>query len=201
MRLSPEHDDIEFLLYVRPPDNQSEWVWATPGGYVTAPDALRPGMTPLQAASARRTEDRTQRNVSDYRGVPLRVKYPISSGNTLVAGLKTTPYARFIHDADYAAEPSIDHRRLRPDQTADLAGYVSLRALAEYNPAGGVSGKNHGENPLPIWTTHFEYLVSALHALVDPENQYRFGMPDGQFAQTIEVAETLQAQFSMLQAA
>jgi hypothetical protein len=197
MRLSERQNDIEVLLYERGADNQSEAVWATPGGYVVKADTRRAGSTPLQTASARRTADRTDRNVSAYGGVPLRVKYPISSGNTIVAGLRTTPFARFIHDPDYAGDPP-----LAPSGRVERAsGYISLRALCDSNPTGGVSGANHDRHPFPVWTTHFEYITAGVGALIDPENQYRFGMNNQQFARLTEVVDDLQATYPMLAAA
>jgi len=197
MRLSKEGNDIDVLLYERPPDNQSEWVWATPGGFVIAADAQQVGATPLQAASARRTSHWAHRDVSEYSGVPLAVKYPISSGNTLVAGLATTPYARFVTNPDYRSEPIILKAHGGP---ARAAGFIGVRSLCEYNHTGGVSGANHGTNPFPIWTTHFEYLTAGLDALIDPENQYRFRMTDNQLHAVQGIVEDLQATYQMLQA-
>jgi hypothetical protein len=198
MRLSQDGSDIETLLYARPADNQSEQVWATPGGYVVKAD-VRPDITPLQAASARRTFDRTGRDVLRLLGVPLRVKYPISSGNTLVAGLATKPYARFEAAPDYRRDPALALRTPARERAAGIAGFISLRALCESNPNGGVSGKNHGDNPFPIWTTHFEYVVAGLEAFTDAENRHRFGMSPAQFARIGEIAAELQAEFPMLQ--
>lgn len=199
LRLSPDHDDIEALLYRRGADNQSEWVWATPGGFVVKSDTLRPGMTPLQAASARRTAYWAERHVTMYPGIPLHVKYPISSGNTLVAGLATTPFARFITQPDYIAEPSVTPKTEGSERTRRDAGYVSLRQLCDYNPTGGVSGAHHGDNLFPIWTTHFEYLTAGLDAIDDAENQYRFEMEDDRLAQVQEVVDNLRACYPALQ--
>ncbi len=199
MRLSKASNDIEVLLYERPEDPQSEWVWATPGGYVVKADALQPDKTPLQAASARRTEDRTRRDVLAHRGVPLRVKYPVSSGNTLVAGLETTPFARFVNDPDYISEPRMTSRqeRLRHD-IGWAAGYIGLRDLCEHNPNGGVSGKNHGDNPFPIWTTHLEYVLAGLDAITDPENRLIFDMSLTQLMQIRQTVEDLQSRYELL---
>lgn len=195
-RLSKNGDDIEVLLYPRREDPQSHAVWATPGGYVIKADTTIPGVTPLQAASSRRTKHWAHRDVMHYPGVPLRVKYPISSGNTIVAGLRTTPFARFVPWANYGEDPTVPPRARNTDR---VAGFVSLRQLAEYNPTGGSSGADPGENPFPIWTTHFEYVVAMLDALIDPENQFRFRMNHSQFARVQDVAADLQANYPMLQ--
>lgn len=196
LRLNEARDDIDVLLYKREGDAQSESVWATPGGYVVNADAQHADLTPLQAASARRTTHYTNRDVMPYRGIPLRVKHPISSGNTLNAGLRTTPYARFIHNPDYAEESSITAMSSMRSQLT--AGYISLRALAEANPSGGTSGKEQRVNPLPIWTTHFEYVTAGLHALADPENQHLLGMQPGQYGDALAVANDLQTTYPML---
>jgi hypothetical protein len=196
MRLNDARDDIDVLLYRRDGDEQSEPVWATPGGYVVSADTGWLEETPLQAASARRTNDYTHRDVMPYRGIPLRVKHPISSGNTLNAGLRTTPYARFIHNPDYAEDPSLmaeNQRRLQR-----TAGYVSLRALASANPTGGTSGKEQYRNLFPMWTTHYEYVAAGLHALADAENQHLLGMQSGQYQDVLAVASDLQAIYPML---
>jgi hypothetical protein len=196
MRLNEARDDIEVLLYKRRGDAQSEPVWATPGGYVISADTQHPGTTPLQAASARRAADYTQRDLTPYRGIPLRVKHPISSGNTLNAGLRTTPYARFIHNPDYAADPSVTVESQA--QLQQTAGYVSLRALAAANPTGGTSGKEQQPNPWPVWTTHYEYITAGLHAMGDPENQHMLGMRPGQYRDVVAVTNDLQAAYPML---
>ncbi|HSW65526.1 MAG TPA: hypothetical protein VLI54_00105 [Bacillota bacterium] len=198
MRLSPDGDDVEVLLYKRDADNQSEWVWATPGGYVIMADAQQPGVTPLQAASARRTKHWAQRDVTAYTGAPLRVKYPISSGNTLHAGLRTTPFARFVPAPDYEAEPSINRKGIHYGAHRRAAGFVSVRSLCDYNPSGGVSGVGHGQNPFPIWTTHFEYVAAGLDAITDPEHQYRFGMSDVQFGRTQAAVADLRRTYQAL---
>lgn len=195
-RIAKSGDDLEVLLYPRPGDAQSEPVYATPGGYVIKVDTQTAGITPLQAASARRTAHWAKRDVSAYQGVPLRVKYPISSGNTLVAGLRTSPYARFIGRPDYEAEPTV---RPVADHMQRAAGFVSLRALATYNPTGGTSGKGNGDNPFPIWTTHFEYVLAGMDAVSDPEQQHRLGISSQQFALIKEVVEDLQSNFPALQ--
>jgi hypothetical protein len=196
MRLSEARDDIEVLLYKRSGDAQSQPVWATPGGYVVSADTQQPGVTPLQAASARRVADYTRRDVTPYRGIPLHVKHPISSGNTVNAGLLTTPYARFIHNPDYAADPSVTaEQKERLQQTA---GYIGLSALAAANPTGGTSGKEQRPNPLPIWTTHFEYVTAGLHAVIDPENQHLLGMRPGQYEDVVAIASSLQHAYTML---
>lgn len=200
MRLSPAGDDIEVLLYKRPGDEQSKAVWATPGGFAIKADTQVPGVTPLQAASARRTKHWTDRDVARYAGLPLRVKYPISSGNTLVAGLKTTPYARFITKPDYTEEPTITEATAANQHTQQMAGFVSLHALCEYNPTGGVSGSHRGNNPFPIWTTHFEYVTAGLEAIADPENQYRFNIRGRQFSLIRGVVDHLQSRHPQLQA-
>jgi hypothetical protein len=196
MRLNEARDDIDVLLYWRDGDAQSESVWATPGGYVVSADTKWPDMTPLQAASARRTASYTDRDVKPYRGLRLRVKHPISSGNTIHAGLQTTPYARFIHDPNYEQDPSITEAS-RP-RLWQAAGYISLRALAEANPTGGTSGKELRPNPFPIWTTHYEYVTAGLHALADPEHQHLLGMQPGQYQDVLAVANDLQATYPML---
>lgn len=196
MRLSAAKDDIEVLLYHRRGDRQSEPVWATPGGFVVRSDTMRANMTPLEAASARRTHHWAEaRNFEAYKGVPVPVKYPISSGNTLVAGLETTPYARFIHDPDYVDEPPLVPRTTR------AAGFISLRAICESNPTAGVSGKEHHTLPFPMWTTHFEYVTAGLDAIADPENQHRFLMRDPQFRDVQAVVEDLQNTYPALLAA
>jgi len=196
MRLNDTRNDIDVLLYRREGDAQSEPVWATPGGYVVAADAQWPDATPLQAASARRTKDYTGRNIVSYRGIPLRVKHPISSGNTIHAGLRTTPYVRFITEPDYANDPSITVASREAVRSA--AGYVSVRALAEANPTGGTSGKEQQPNPFPIWTTHYEYVTAGLHAITDPENQHLLGMRPDQYRDALAVANDLQATYPML---
>ena len=199
MRLAEDGDDIDVLLYTREEDNQSEQVWATPGGYVIKADVVRPEVTPLQAASERRTSDRTDRDISGYAGVPLRVKYPISSGNTLVAGLKTTPYGRFVSDPDYMNEPSlVNPESVRPTEAGKRAGYVSLRAICESNPSGGSSGQNHEQQSFPVWTTHFEYLVAGLNTVTDEENRLRLGIEGRQFTRLAVVADELRQTYPML---
>jgi len=200
-RLSEDSQDIEGLFWDRPDSNQSEHVAATAGGFVIKSDTQRPDMTPLQAASARRTMERTGRDVSAYAGVPLQVKYPISSGTTLVAGLRTTPYGRFIHNPDYGREPSMtsmqDERFYTPQGWA--AGYVSMRAILDSNPTGGVSGKQHEGFAFPMWTTHFEYAAAGLDALMDPENRFRFGMSSRQFYQVNQIINDYYAAYPALQ--
>lgn len=201
-RLSQGNDDLEVLLYNRPANEQSESVWATPGGFAIKADTQHEGMTPLQAASARRAEDWTERNLWGYPGVALQAKYPVSSGTTIVAGLATKPYGRFIQNPDYNDEPTITPQNMHNMLThqGHAAGYVSLRALCEDNPFGGVSGKGH-QRAFSMWTTHFEYVVSGTDALIDPENQYRFGMNGQQFDAVQNVVEGLRQQYPMLQPA
>lgn len=199
MRLSRGDDDIEVLLYRRPGDEQSKPVWATPGGFVIKADTKVPGVTPLQAASARRTDHWARRSVTRYAGLPLHVKYPVSSGNTLVAGLKTTPYARFIAHPDYKEEPPVTEASAYTSELQHAAGFISLRALCNRNPTGGVSGAHHEGNPFPIWTTHLEYITAGIDAIADPEHQYRFAMDQRQFSLVRNVVDTLQAEYPQLQ--
>ena len=194
-RLSESGDDLEVLLYPRPGNEQSQPVWATPGGYVVKADTEHPDMTPLQAASARRAEHWAQRDISRYGGIAVKdVKYPISSGNTLVAGLRTTAYARFIHDPNHREEPVT---RAEPDPAQREPGFVSLHTLAEFNPAGGIAG-DETDNPWPIWTTHFEYVVAGLRAVTDPEHQHILGMRKHQLERAQTVFGELQGQYPML---
>ncbi len=199
-RLSEDGLDLETLLYERPANDQSEAVWATAGGYPTSADNRHGGLTLLQAASARRAEYWTERQLWSYPGVPVPAKNPVSSGTTIVAGLLTRPYGRFIQNPDYHDEPTLTPQNKERLQTTKghAAGYVSLRALCEDNPFGGVSGKGHNRH-FSMWTTHFEYLVGGIDALNDPENRYRFGMTGQQFDTVREVTETLRQEFPMLQ--
>lgn len=210
-RLSKQKDDVEVLLYPRQSDNQSEAVWATPGGYVIKADTLLQGqgVTSLQEATRRRTEYWASRDVSGYAGMTPRVKYPISSGNTLSAGLRTRPYVRFVHDPNHDADPVVP-KTLRA--SARAAGFVSLRSLLEHNPKGGVSGKGHEDNPYPIWTTHFEYVAAGLRALTEPEHLPFFRsasleagrkarMSSEQFEQVASIFEAYESEFTTLQSA
>ena len=79
------------------------------------------------------------------------------------------------------------------------AGYITLRSLFDSNPSGGVSGKNHAGLEFPMWTTHFEYAAAMLDAMTDPENQYRLGMNDSQFARVNRIIDDYYTQYPALQ--
>jgi hypothetical protein len=163
LRPNEDHDDLEVLMYWRADDEQSAGVWATPGGYVTKTDANHRAHTPLQATSTRRTQFRTNVDLSRFSGMAPIVKYPISSGSTLSACLATRPFVRYIPNA-----------RLMDDMQTDTVRWVSMRDLCDNNPTGGISGDVDPHNQWPIWTTHFEYIVAGIDAISDPENRHAF---------------------------
>lgn len=191
LRESKGGGDLDVLLYPRAGDPQSEPVFATPGGYVIKPDARREyeGVSAVEAATARRTSHYTGRDVEKYDGMHVRVKYPISSGNTLVAGLRTHVFARFDATPDYKGDCAVE-----PIKNAQLrkAGWVSLRALAEHNPTGGSSGEGNSDNHFPIWTTHLEYVAAGVTALRNPNNMRMFGMDPEKFTSIRRAAEALE---------
>ncbi len=199
-RLSEDNSDLEVLLYERPANQQSEAVWATPGGFAIRADDQHSGLTLLQAASARRAQDWTERQLWAYPGVPVPAKNPVSSGTTIVAGLLTRPYSRFIQNPDYRDEPTITPQNKERMLTTrgHAAGYVSLRAVCEDNPFGGVSGKGHSRY-FSMWTTHFEYVVGGIDTLIDPENRFRYGMTSQQFDAAENVVEELRREYPMIQ--
>ena len=196
LRLSEDRSDLEVWLYTRDADKQSEWVWATPGGYIIKSDSLHANMTPIEAGTARRTLDRSQGtlDVSHLPGVLLPPKYPISSGNTLSAGQENRSVARF-ETAPVYDEPSIASRTTRS------MGWVSMRALVANNPTGGVAGTNHDDIAMPIWTTHFEYATQGMFAVAHSNNQSQLRMSDRDMADVIAIKDDLVAQYDVLRAA
>jgi hypothetical protein len=196
LRLSEDRSDLEVWLYERDADKQSEWVWATPGGYIIKSDSVQADMTPIEAGTARRTMDRSQGtlDVSHLPGVLLPPKYPISSGNTLVAGQENRSIARFDTAPTYD-EPPITGRTNRP------MGWISLRTLVANNPTGGVAGTNHEDIEMPIWTTHFEYATQGMLAIANPNNQRQLRMSDRDLADVTAIKNDLVAQYDVLRTA